>query len=531
MQLVQKPRRRRHVVQVPQRVLQGGKLLDVAAHRLVVIQAAEELHGIAQLLQGDAQLVALGHRQMGEAVAGPLGLLVALVQQMVGQPDHRLEQPHRLLADRLVAPAALLHPAADAQQEGGVAVRPDRLAHTLIGAQPLRLGRRRQRVQILHRRAAMAVGLVEGVAHRGQQLLAEHVPVARRSQAAGQPFDLADQPQILRGRNEGPEQRDGRAQPAQRDAHLVHALRIVAGQRHRLVRDHMGKAGAHDAGHRPFHRRLGIEQQLFRLQRLVGGTIRQRVAALRLGAHLQPQRCGLRQFLRQVVEGGGRAALQLQLHLAQVSGPAVGQFDPAAVEGDLYDCGVVALAQRHVLRGPFDDRGEDRLQFRVAERAQQLDGSAVGDQRQVGSGGGHRAFPFATSQPVLVRRRLDGLDETVAGLAHPQRHLAPGEPAVFGVVIGAFQGPCRRRAGCPVRNGGSRTQPVEVFRLCRQLQFRLAVDVRLSHRLRFNPRFAPHRPTVGCLHRPWTGSSYGNVAEAWGCSTLHPGIFLSFAAL
>src|SRR3546814_178767 len=125
----------RHIVQVAEALLQVAQRGEIALAALGRIEAAEELRSVAQLLHGDTRLVALRGGQLRKAPAALQRLAVALGEQRVGESDERLGERHLpcRLPCRFWAPAAILQPAPEAQQEARVARRGQRLAELQLG--------------------------------------------------------------------------------------------------------------------------------------------------------------------------------------------------------------------------------------------------------------------------------------------------------------------------------------------------------------------------------------------------------------
>src|SRR5271155_4490343 len=103
-----------HVVGGAEIVLQALQMLYELLQIILVEQAPEKLHRIAEFLGGDAQFVALRRRQSPEPFAALAHLAPASIEQARGQlADWRTQQRGRL--GRPVAPPARLEPVGEAQ--------------------------------------------------------------------------------------------------------------------------------------------------------------------------------------------------------------------------------------------------------------------------------------------------------------------------------------------------------------------------------------------------------------------------------
>ncbi len=241
-------------------------------------------------------------------------------------------------------------------------------------------------------------------AQSGDGLQGEHVPVAGMAEALGDGAKLLAEAGLRLDRQRVAEQIHSRAQATQRDAHLVDAFRVVAGQRAGLVRLELRDAGAGDRLERRLDRRPGLELDGYPLD---GGRRRageQGIAAAMLAPVLDAERHGVEQPGGEIEQLGRLARLQFELRLADRQPPLAGA-DFADVDGK-FDLAAILEAQRPGGAGHVGL--EHRHQLGVAiEPGHRRRGAEFAQSRRIGAIIGDLGLPFIA--------RAEAGDGAVAG--------------------------------------------------------------------------------------------------------------------
>src|SRR6478672_6392668 len=178
---------------------------------LIWKNAGEKLDRVAQILRPDAQLVPLPDIERTQIRTGLSDAFPSARQELGGVLNDRLIAP---LAERLVArPGAGLNPLGDIEQCGAKAVGTHRAGGRSIslgaGSDEGAMGLGESRI------AAMSD------AHRLQDIVLEHVEVARGPKLVRDPLQFGLDPLPLLVGDDFLERDDGRTQAPQADAHLV----------------------------------------------------------------------------------------------------------------------------------------------------------------------------------------------------------------------------------------------------------------------------------------------------------------------
>ena len=226
---------------------------------------------------------------------------------------------------------------------------------------------------------------------RRQRLDEEYVKVACRPQHAGDPAQLVDQAGALLPVDDGAEHADGGTQAAQGDAHLVHALRVVAEQHHVVVSLQLAEALPADVAE-SFVR----TQVAFQYHRLCPGDRRWcrsivGVAALGFADIFYVQRDACLQLQRQLEQAPRMPVLEFQFDFVNRFGlvlhlqfaPVQRHFDVAAVRHRQLPFGALHLGN--------ENRRQRGAQGIVVENPGQR---RIGDLAEIGMAGGDCALPF-----------------------------------------------------------------------------------------------------------------------------------------
>ncbi len=293
---------------------------------------------------------------------------------------------------------------------------------------------------------------------RRRQRDRDHVAVPRRTED-GKCFGQRIAPRRIHALDAGAEFAQRRAQTAQAHAQLVHMFRVrgLPVGHHGHVRQHLPEAGPHHRRQalalrhpRPDFRRLGPCSRH-------GRRDGQRVAALGLAAHVQPQAMPLHPARRDQQQRLGRAAQQFQFelrdrHRARPVGAS--RDDPAFVERQLDGRGHACMPDLHHAPGAADVGGEalDQLAFvgpegspqrgagRRAVVARQVDRDRSGCSGDVE----HHLVLEALHQPVALA--LECLHPTAAALStQTQRQPGRRQAAVRRVEVARLQAHRARR--------------------------------------------------------------------------------------
>ena len=189
--IAEKLLRRCGIVVVAQHALQlrqASNILPVL--HIPALDPLKELRGVAQLLEGDPELVAGIGVEPSKMRALPEGLAVQPRQDPGGKCRSRFQQDCKRIACQLVSPASGLDPAAQRQLKPVVARTGKRIPQCGIGDRAVRLGSTTQAVEI--------DGIqLEALGRPSQRLGNEDIPVARRTEQLRQPFASAASPCIV----------------------------------------------------------------------------------------------------------------------------------------------------------------------------------------------------------------------------------------------------------------------------------------------------------------------------------------------
>ena len=177
-----------------------------------------------------------------------------------------------------------------------------RIAHGLDGRRRLAIARRALNFRPLPKQGE-PFHIDADPAHRPEDFIDEHVPVAGRTQAVGEPFEFDVQRLTTRRVDHAFEHREGRAHAPKRHPHLMDALGINAGHGRHLVRQDVGETGLEYFAQRvrDGHRRR--EDKFLRPHRLRrrARTVQQSIAALGFGEMTDTESaCG--QCCRQIID-------------------------------------------------------------------------------------------------------------------------------------------------------------------------------------------------------------------------------------
>ncbi len=289
------------------------------------------------------------------------------------------------------------------------------------------------------------------------------------------------------------EHRDRRAQPTQRDPHLMDALRVAPVQGGGLVGAPVLQAGAQDRADRPVDRGAGAEGErrgLVHGRRLAPG---ERVAARGLAPGLEPQRAQLVELQRQVVERRGRAVEQLELDLGDRLRAAVG-LDRAEVERGLDQARpTVAVGDLEPAAGASHPGGEQRTQAVDGSETVQGLGGAGRQEPQVGLGRGQRRLPLAATGDHAARIvGLQRLDVAAAILAHPERQASGPQTLVRGVVVDVLQASGAAPAGRPGADRRVGEQRLQDLRITAELELDFRIGRRIGARAARRSVFGGH---------------------------------------
>ena len=297
------------------------------------------------------------------------------------------------------APRTELDPQSQAQHQRAGALRAQRRLDPVIG-----LGAALEQPGVDH--------LV--VAEAGQQ----HVGVAGVAELARQPGDLLAQRLIFLAADRGAEQRQCRAQAAQRDPRLVHGVSVARREQHDLVEPVVAQAAIRDDAERLAFRHRAVERDRLGPGAASEPVLGQRIAALALAQHAQPQRHRRAELASQLEQPCRLARLDLELELAD------GRLRLAAahlafVEDDL-DAAALALDGPGAAADAGADQGHERVGSDGVEQRLQRRAS---QRLHVGREAGDLGLPFLADEQAgrFAAPALDGLDEAVARAAHPQR--------------------------------------------------------------------------------------------------------------
>ena len=395
-----------------------------------VEQRREGVGGVAQLLDLDALVMALLHRQGGEVFLG-VELGQALVQrigrELGDRPLAQLAQVTRPTA----SPATDRQPLGDLQRQGAATRRTQgRLqAHAGGGA-----GRLQHAVE-------RRIGVGDG--------LGQHVEIAHLVQCVGQPLQLGGDPLGLRIDQHRLEGGAGAAQAAKADAQIMHGLGRDLGVEGGAGRSDVGQRRLADGGEGrgrvhadPDHGALAL------------AAVDQPEAPCALGLERQLDRpAALHQAATEGEQGGRRTAQQFEFDLTDRLAP-IAALDPAEIEAD-FDLGI-ALCHHGLATVNLD--GEERLQPRPIQHGC---GGGLGENGEVDPRPSDGLLVLGAGEAARGRA-FQRLDLGLAVVADAQSHARGGEAAVGRIEVGRDQGlalaPPRigRREGGPDRLGALR---------------------------------------------------------------------------
>jgi hypothetical protein len=229
-----------------------------------------------------------------------------------------------------------------------------------------------------------------------------------------------------------PEQGDGRAEAAHRDAHLVHALGLAV-RRRGVVGDQVGERRADDPPE-ALRRAEAAGRSSAPAFRAAARRLSPACGRARLAFDGQRERHGAVEVEGQAVERAGAPGLQLQFQLLELPPRGPGGDRPL-VDGGLDDR--VGIGEQEAA-GPPDVGHEGGPQPSMAAPFQRLARRRVGDEGQVRFVALDRPFPLAAGEgraPAL-RRPLHRLDAGVAAAPDAQADPAPSQGQVRRVEVG-----------------------------------------------------------------------------------------------
>ena len=241
----------------------------------------------------------------------------------------------------------------------------------------------------------------------------KHIEVARRAKLLRDPFELGLDRLLILVADDIGKDGDGGAQTPQADAHLMQPLG-AAGAHHRLIGDDLPEAVPRDGTERLPGRHPCRDVDLCGLIDLQISVREQRVAALGLSLHREPERHRLAEPAGEAKQFLGLPPLQLKLNFGDGlhAGPG-GDF--ALIDGDL-DLRAVPREAENVAT---DLRLEHRPQRRAHPFCEQRLERGILDAVEIRIAARDLAFPFeALDQLGLALGRLDGLHDIGAVLAN-----------------------------------------------------------------------------------------------------------------
>ncbi len=168
----------------------------------------------------------------------------------------------------------------------------------------------------------------------GLDQFAQRVAISRRAERRGERLGLLTKLFEFGAGNGALEYGQRRAQPPQRDAHLVDRLRVVALAQGRPIGDVMFAGAGDEARDRLVENDVGLQGGRARLGRNRRRSLGEVEGALRLADDIEDERQAFGEVCAEFIERARRAGFQLQLQFAQ--GPAAfPDKDDALVESRL----------------------------------------------------------------------------------------------------------------------------------------------------------------------------------------------------